>query len=42
MLRSESAGARDVADAAMALTVLQVKGNRRIWGKLLEKARCER
>lgn len=35
---AESATPKDVADAAMALALLQSRGDRRLWGKLFEKA----
>mmetsp|Transcript_7149 Transcript_7149/g.12323 ORF Transcript_7149/g.12323 Transcript_7149/m.12323 type:complete len:533 (+) Transcript_7149:71-1669(+) len=38
VVSSESAGAKEVADAAVALAYLQAKGNRRLWGKVFEKA----
>ncbi|KAG2483611.1 hypothetical protein HYH03_017553 [Edaphochlamys debaryana] len=33
-----SAGAKDVSDAAVSLAYLGARGNRRVWGKVLEKA----
>jgi len=38
VIDSDACGAKDVADAALALTYLQAKGNRRVWGKVMEKA----
>lgn len=38
VISNDTCNAKDVADAALALTYIQVKGNRRIWGKVLEKA----
>lgn len=38
VIGSDACSAKDVADAALAFTYLQAKGNRRAWGKLLEKA----
>lgn len=38
VVSSDSVTPKDLADAALALTYLQAKGNRRIWGKILEKA----
>lgn len=35
---SDSATPKDVADAAMALAYLQARDNRRLWGKVFEKA----
>lgn len=34
----QDAGAKDVADAAMALAFLQARGDRRLWGKIFERA----
>lgn len=38
VISSETAGAKEVSDAAVALAYLQAKGNRRLWGKVFEKA----
>lgn len=38
VIGSEASGPKDVADAAAALAYLGAKGNRRLWGKVLEKA----
>lgn len=38
VLSSEACTAKEVADAAVSLAYLQAKGNRRIWGKVFEKA----
>mmetsp|Transcript_36959 Transcript_36959/g.82171 ORF Transcript_36959/g.82171 Transcript_36959/m.82171 type:complete len:560 (+) Transcript_36959:61-1740(+) len=38
IVSSESSTAKEVADAAVALAYLQVKGNRRVWGKVFERA----
>jgi hypothetical protein len=35
---AEGAGPKDVADAALALALLQARGDRRLWGKIFEKA----
>nr|6RD4_2 Chain 2, Mitochondrial ATP synthase subunit ASA2 [Polytomella sp. Pringsheim 198.80]6RD6_2 Chain 2, ASA-2: Polytomella F-ATP synthase associated subunit 2 [Polytomella sp. Pringsheim 198.80]6RD9_2 Chain 2, ASA-2: Polytomella F-ATP synthase associated subunit 2 [Polytomella sp. Pringsheim 198.80]6RDA_2 Chain 2, ASA-2: Polytomella F-ATP synthase associated subunit 2 [Polytomella sp. Pringsheim 198.80]6RDC_2 Chain 2, ASA-2: Polytomella F-ATP synthase associated subunit 2 [Polytomella sp. Prings len=38
LVSREAVSAKEVSDAAVALTYLQVKANRRLWGKVLEKA----
>lgn len=35
---AESAGPKDVADAALSLAFLQSRGDRRLWGKIFERA----
>ncbi|KIY94756.1 hypothetical protein MNEG_13206 [Monoraphidium neglectum] len=35
---AENAGPKDVADAALSLALLQARGDRRLWGKIFEKA----
>ncbi|KAL6757045.1 mitochondrial F1F0 ATP synthase associated protein [Haematococcus lacustris] len=37
IITSDSVGAKEVSDAAVALAYLQAKGNRRLWGKIFEK-----
>lgn len=38
VVSSESATGKEVADAAVSLAYLQAKGNRRVWGKVFERA----
>lgn len=38
IVSSEAVSAKEVADAAVALTYVQAKSNRRVWGKVVEKA----
>ncbi|KAG1655038.1 hypothetical protein FOA52_008789 [Chlamydomonas sp. UWO 241] len=38
IVSAESCTAKEVADAAVALAYMQAKGDRRIWGKVFEKA----
>ncbi|KAI8472216.1 MAG: mitochondrial F1F0 ATP synthase associated protein [Monoraphidium minutum] len=37
-MSAEGASPKDVADAAMGLALLQARGDRRLWGKIFEKA----
>uniref|UniRef100_A0A7S3VM75 RAP domain-containing protein n=1 Tax=Dunaliella tertiolecta TaxID=3047 RepID=A0A7S3VM75_DUNTE len=38
IITNEAATAKEVADAAVSLAYMQAKGNRRLWGKVFEKA----
>jgi len=40
VVSAETASAKDVADAAVSLAYLQAKGNRRLWGKVFERAQA--
>lgn len=40
VVSAESSTAKDVADAAVSLAYLQAKGDRRLWGKVFERAQA--